>query len=75
VAIAGHRTTYLAPFRTIDTLEPGDEVIASMPYGRFVYRVEKTEIVSRRSFGSSGGCATTASSSRPAIRSTAPPSE
>jgi sortase A len=45
VAVAGHRTTYLAPFRTIDKLERGDEVIASMPYGRFVYRVEKTEIV------------------------------
>ena len=45
VAVAGHRTTYLAPFRTIDKLRPGDEVIASMPYGRFVYRVEKTEIV------------------------------
>jgi sortase A len=46
VAVAGHRTTYLAPFRTIDDLEPGDEVVASMPYGRFVYRVERTRIVS-----------------------------
>jgi sortase A len=45
VAVAGHRTTYGAPFRTIDKLDPGDEVITSMPYGRFVYRVEKTEIV------------------------------
>ena len=45
VAIAGHRTTYLAPFRTIDKLDRGDRVIASMPYGRFVYRVERTRIV------------------------------
>ena len=45
VAVAGHRTTYLAPFRTIDELQPGDEVIASMPYGRFVYEVERTRIV------------------------------
>jgi sortase A len=45
VAVAGHRTTYLAPFRTIDALDRGDRVVASMPYGRFVYRVERTRIV------------------------------
>ncbi len=45
VAIAGHRTTYLAPFRKIDELEPGDEVIVDMTYGRFTYEVEKTRIV------------------------------
>ena len=45
VAVAGHRTTYLAPFRHIDELDPGDRVVASMPYGRFVYRVERTRIV------------------------------
>jgi sortase A len=45
VAVAGHRTTYLAPFRTIDRMERGDPVVASMPYGRFVYRVERTRIV------------------------------
>jgi sortase A len=44
-AVAGHRTTYLAPFREIDQLDSGDRVIASMPYGRFVYRVERTRIV------------------------------
>jgi sortase A len=48
VAVAGHRTTYLAPFRTIDRLRPADEVAMSMPYGRFVYRVERTRIVSPR---------------------------
>ena len=45
VAVAGHRTTYLAPFREIDELERGDPVVASMPYGRFTYRVERTRIV------------------------------
>ena len=45
VAIAGHRTTYGAPFRDLDKLEKLDEVVVEMPYGRFVYRVEKSEIV------------------------------
>lgn len=45
VAIAGHRTTYLAPFRTIDRLEPADRIVVRMPYGRFEYRVERTRIV------------------------------
>ena len=45
VAIAGHRTTYGAPFRKVDQLERGDRVIVDMTYGRFTYRVEKTRIV------------------------------
>ncbi|MEY2517604.1 MAG: sortase [bacterium] len=45
VAIAGHRTTYLAPFRRIDKLRPGNEIVLEMPYGRFVYRVQQTRIV------------------------------
>jgi len=45
VAIAGHRTTYGAPFRTIDQLDRGDQITAEMPYGTFTYRVEKTRIV------------------------------
>jgi sortase A len=45
VAVAGHRTTFGAPFRTIDELNRGDPVVMSMPYGRFVYRVERTRIV------------------------------
>jgi sortase A len=45
VGIAGHRTTYLAPFRHIDQLSPGDKVYISMPYARFTYVVEKTRIV------------------------------
>jgi sortase A len=45
VAIAGHRTTYGAPFRTIDRLRRGDRITVRMPYGRFSYRVERTRIV------------------------------
>lgn len=44
-ALAGHRTTYLAPFRDIDKLSPGSRVELDMPYGRFVYRVFATQIV------------------------------
>jgi sortase A len=45
VAIAGHRTTYGAPFRSIDQLDRGDRIELAMPYGRFTYRVERTRIV------------------------------
>lgn len=45
VAVAGHRTTYGAPFRRLDRLAKGDRVELRMPYGRFVYRVERTRIV------------------------------
>jgi len=45
VAIAGHRTTYRAPFRSIDKLDPGDELSVEMPYGRFTYRVQQRKIV------------------------------
>ncbi len=45
IGIAGHRTTYLAPFRHIDRIEEGDEVVLDMPYGDFTYDVEKTRIV------------------------------
>ena len=45
VAIAGHRTTYGAPFRTIDKLKKGDSVRLEMPYGNYTYKVEGTRIV------------------------------
>ena len=44
-AIAGHRTTYGAPFRNIDDLKPGQVIRVDMPDGRFVYRVERVKIV------------------------------
>jgi sortase A len=45
VAIAGHRTTYLAPFRTIDKLRKGQLIILDMPYAVLTYAVEKTQVV------------------------------
>jgi sortase A len=45
VAIAGHRTTYMAPFRRLDELDRGDRLVLTMPYGRFTYRVQRTRIV------------------------------
>ena len=44
-AIAGHRTTYGAPFRNIDKIRKGDELVVEMRYGTFTYEVEKTQIV------------------------------
>jgi sortase A len=45
IGIAGHRTTYLAPFRDIDELEEGDEVIVEMPYATFTYEIDRIDIV------------------------------
>jgi len=45
VAIAGHRTTYLAPFRRIDELEDGELISVDMPYATFTYEVEGSSIV------------------------------
>jgi len=42
--IAGHRTTYGAPFRHIDRLRPGSRIIVHMPYGTFTYRVTHKRI-------------------------------
>jgi sortase A len=45
VYIAGHRTTYLAPFSHIDRLKPGDRITLEVPYGTFVYSVTHHRIV------------------------------
>jgi len=45
VYIAGHRTTFGAPFAHIDRLRPGDRVVLDVPYGRFVYSVTTSVIV------------------------------
>jgi sortase A len=50
-AIAGHRTTYLAPFRHLDRLEPGDEIEIDMPYANFSYRVQETRVVASTDVG------------------------
>jgi sortase A len=45
VYIAGHRTTYSAPFSRIDKLRKGDRITLEMPYGTFVYRVTGSRVV------------------------------
>lgn len=37
--IAGRRTTYGGPFRSLDLLRKGDEIITTTPYGKFSYQV------------------------------------
>jgi sortase A len=44
-AIAGHRTTFLAPFRHIDALSRGDLVMLRMPYAVFTYTVIAQRVV------------------------------
>ncbi len=44
-AIAGHRTTWLAPFRHIDALRPGDRILLDMPYAHFTYTVVGSRVV------------------------------
>ncbi|MHB8491158.1 MAG: class E sortase [Solirubrobacteraceae bacterium] len=43
--IAGHRTTFLAPFRHVDELRPGNRITITTPYARFEYTVQRTRIV------------------------------
>jgi sortase A len=44
-AIAGHRTTYLAPFRDINELSPGNHIFLNMPYAHFTYTVIGQRVV------------------------------
>ncbi len=44
-SVAGHRTTYGQPFRSIDQLEAGDVMITTTPAGRFVYEVTDSMVV------------------------------
>ena len=42
---AGHRVTHSHPFRNVDKLVAGDEIIFVMPNGTFTYKMTKQEIV------------------------------
>jgi sortase A len=44
VAIAGHRTTYLHPFYSLDALRRGDPIVLRTEYGTFTYEVTHTYI-------------------------------
>lgn len=48
IAIAGHRTTYGAPFLDVDKLKPLNRIVLTMAYGRFTYQVTRTAIISPR---------------------------
>jgi sortase A len=39
-ALAGHRTTYAAPFHRLDELQPGEDIIVETLQGAFTYRVD-----------------------------------
>lgn len=45
VYIAGHRTTYAAPFSKIDSLRAGDAITVELPYGTFTYTVTGSRVV------------------------------
>ncbi len=51
-AVAGHRTTYGAPFGSIDRMRNGDEIVFTVPAGRFVYAVTAVEIVDPSDYSS-----------------------
>lgn len=44
-AISGHRTTYGAPFWSLDKVRPGDVVYLQSPFRRYTYVVEASRIV------------------------------
>jgi sortase A len=44
VAIAGHRTTYGAPFYSLDELTPGDSIELATEYGTFDYEVRRLAV-------------------------------
>lgn len=45
VGIAGHRTTYGAPFWSLNELAPGDRIVLATEYGIFNYRVSHKRII------------------------------
>ncbi len=44
-AIAGHRTTYGAPFNRVDELDVGDKIIIKTLYGTFTYEINKKPFI------------------------------
>ncbi len=48
VSIAGHRTTYGAPFRHLDTLEQGDEILLYYQEAVYIYEVEEVFEIDKR---------------------------
>jgi len=51
VGIAGHRTTYLAPFFNLDQVRAGDEIRLLTEYGIFTYTVTRNFVVPEEGSG------------------------
>lgn len=51
VYIAGHRTTYTAPFSQIERLRRGDLVVLEVPYATLRYRISRREVVPKDAVG------------------------
>jgi sortase A len=51
IYVAGHRTTYLAPFAAINDIRVGDYIRFELPYGAFTYRVIRHYIVADNAVG------------------------
>jgi LPXTG-site transpeptidase (sortase) family protein len=51
-ALAGHRTTYGEPFFDIDLIQMGDDLVMTVPWGRFVYVVDNITIVGADDYAS-----------------------
>jgi sortase A len=45
IYVAGHRTTYLAPFAQINNIRAGDYINFELPYGTFTYRATRHYVV------------------------------
>jgi sortase A len=51
IYVAGHRTTYLAPFAAINNIRIGDYIRFELPYGTFTYRVTRHYVVADNAVG------------------------
>jgi sortase A len=51
IYVAGHRTTYLAPFAAINDIRAGDYIRFEVPYGTFTYRVTRHYVVGDSAVG------------------------
>jgi len=45
MVLAGHRVTHTHPFRYIDQLQPGDDIIVKVPTGTYTYKVTSSQVV------------------------------
>jgi sortase A len=51
VGVAGHRTTYLAPFLDLDQVQPGDEIRLLTEFGTYTYTVTRNFVLPEEGSG------------------------